>query len=119
MSSSMDDLLKNVVDASSCLEGKDKGSLRGAVSSMRKAKSLVGRWLDKPSGSESAPNSIPTDILIERNIIILVNVSVGRGALGITMAKPYRVVDVHEKFYNKWFMSKAPVKKWRKIQNSS
>ena len=78
---------------------------------MRKAKSLVGRWLDKTSGSESAPNPIPTDILIERNIIILVNVSVGRGALRITMAKPYRVVDVHDKFYSKWFMSKSPVKK--------
>ena len=45
VSSSMDDLLNNVVHASSCLEGKDRGSLKGAVSSVRKAKYLVGRWL--------------------------------------------------------------------------
>ena len=69
--------------------------------------------MEKPSGSESAPTSIPTDILIERDTIILVNVSVGCGASRITMAKPYLVVDVHDKFYNKWFMSKSPVKKWK------
>ena len=39
---------------------------------------------------------------------------VGRGASSVTAAKHYRVVDVHDKCYNKWFMSKVPSKKWKK-----
>ena len=74
----------------------------------------MGRWLEKPSGKESAPTSTPTAILIERDTIILVNVRVGRGASRITIAKHYRGVDVHDKYYNKWFMSKVPNKEWKK-----
>ena len=48
VSSSMDDLLDNVVYESSCLEGKDRGSIKGAVIRVRKSKSLVGRWLKNP-----------------------------------------------------------------------
>ena len=43
--SSIDDLLDNVFHASSLLEGKDRVGLKGAVSSVRKSKSLVGGWL--------------------------------------------------------------------------
>ena len=114
MSSSMDDLLDNILNASSCLEGKDRGSLKGAVSSIRKANSLVGRWLDKSGGAVSASTPIPKEDLIERDTIISANVTVGRGASSITVAKHYRVLDVHDKYYNKWFMSKVPSKKWKK-----
>ena len=40
--------------------------------------------------------------------------TVGRGASSITIAKHYCVVDVHNKYYNKCFMSKVPSKKWKK-----
>ena len=68
--SSMDDLLDNVVHAISCLEGKDRGGLKGAVSSVRKAKSLVGSCLDKPSGAASPSSPSPVDNRIERDTII-------------------------------------------------
>ena len=38
VSYSMDDLLDNVVHVRSCLEGKDRGSLKGSVSSVRTCK---------------------------------------------------------------------------------
>ena len=28
--------------------------------------------------------------------------------------KQYRVIDIHDKYYNKWFISKSPRKVWRK-----
>ena len=46
-SSTSQDLLKNVLSASMCLERTDKGCIKGSISDVRKAKSLVGRWLEK------------------------------------------------------------------------
>ena len=75
----MDGLLDNVVNESSCLEGKDRGILKGAVRSVRKEKSLVGRWLEKPSGVASPSSPSPVYNLIERDMIISKNVILGRG----------------------------------------
>ena len=111
-----DNLLDKVLAASSCLEGKD--NIQGAVSLVRKAKSLVDRWLARPlkTTTEDGISSAPGDSLIERDVIILANVKIGRGASASTVTKPYRVVDVYDKHFNKWFMSKArnPVKNWKK-----
>ena len=112
--SSMDELLNNVIHASSSLEGKDRGSLKGAVSSTRKEKLLVGRCLDKPSGAESPSSPSPVDNRIERYTVISANVIVGWGASSVTVAEHYRVVDVHDKYYNKWFMSRLTSNKWKK-----
>ena len=106
VSSDTDDLLENVVHASSCLEGKYICSLKGAIRSVKKSKSLVGRWLEKPSGAASPSSPSPVDNRIERDTIISENMIVGKGASSVTVAKHYRVVDVHEKYYNKWFMSR-------------
>ena len=114
VSSSVDDLLKNVVHASSLLEGKYRGSLKGAVISASKEKSLVGRWLDKLSGAASPSSTSPVDNRIERDTIVSANVIVGQWASSVTVAKHYHVVNVHDKYYNKWFMSKVPSKKWNK-----
>ena len=32
----------------------------------------------------------------------------------MNVIEQYRVVDVHDKYYNSWFMSKVPRKIWRK-----
>ena len=112
--SSMDDLLDNFVRVISCLEGKDRGGIKGAVISVSKVRSLVGRWLEKPSGKASPSMPSPVDNIIERETIISENVIVGQGASSATVEKYYRVVDVHNKYYNKWFMSKVLSKKWKK-----
>ena len=39
---------------------------------------------------------------------------VGRGSSSVTVEKKYCVLDVHDKYYNKWFMSEVPSKKWKK-----
>ena len=55
-----------------------------------------------------------TDIMVERDTILLLNIKVGRGASAASVACPFRVMKVYAKYYNKWFMSKAPFKKWKK-----
>ena len=112
--SSMDDLLDNVIHESSWLEGKDIESLKWDVSSARKATSLFGRCLDKSSIAASNSSTSLVDNRIERDTIISANVILGRGASSITVAKHYCIVDVHNTYYNKWFMYKLPSKKQKK-----
>ena len=41
------DLLQKGSRTSMCLEKADKGNIKDAVNDVRKAKSLVGRWLER------------------------------------------------------------------------
>ena len=54
------------------------------------------------------------DIIIERNTILLLSIKIGRGASATNVVCHFRVMEVYEKYYNKWFMSTVPVKKWKK-----
>eukprot|EP00986_Skeletonema_menzelii_P007760 scaffold3077_cov80-Skeletonema_menzelii.AAC.1 len=54
------------------------------------------------------------DILIERDVIILLNVEQGTGAGATVVTRPYRVLEIYEKYYNKWFVSPAAMKIWKK-----
>ena len=64
-----------------------------------------------PSYAASPSSPSPVDNRIERDTIISENVIVGWGASSFVVVKHSCVVDVHEKYYNKWFMSKVPSKK--------
>ena len=57
-------------------------------------------------------------ILIERDTIVLVNTKSGIGSTSTIIMKPFRVLTIYEKFYNKWFIAKEPFKKWRDEENS-
>jgi len=57
-------------------------------------------------------------ILIERDTIVLVNTKSGIGSTSTIIMKPYRVLTIYEKFYNKWFIAKEQFKKWRDEENS-
>eukprot|EP00957_Ditylum_brightwellii_P049755 3773075-Ditylum_brightwellii.AAC.1 len=73
----VDDLLNNVLPAAGGIEGKEK--VVGAMSSARKAKSLVGRWLEKTANNNPSPKdySILCDsVIVGRDVIVLVNVKV-------------------------------------------
>ena len=112
--SSPDDLLDKVLVASSCLEGKYH--IKGSISFSRKTKSLVQRWLTKPNMmAEGGSAFVDGDVLIERYVVILVSVKIGTGATAAIVNRPYRVVDIYNKHYNKWFMTKSrsPVKRWK------
>ena len=95
-----------------CLEKADKGNIKDAVSSARKAKSLVGRWLGRlpVAGKNNTANELPGENLIERDTVVLADVAVGRGRDSVKVTKQYRVVDIHDKYCNKWFMAKNPQK---------
>jgi len=112
-----------VLAVSSCLEGKDH--IQGSISSAKKTKSLVHCWLAKPINgmAEGGTTVVDGDILIERDVVILVSVKIGTGANAATVIYPYFVVDIYDKHFNKWFMSKymnpkSPSKKWKKEPKS-
>ena len=92
-----------------CLERADKGCIKGSVSDIRKAKSLVGRWLKRPSTSETSGNTDnnSVEIVIERDTVVSAHVKVGRGSSSVKVLEQYRVLDIHDKYYNKWFMAKV------------
>ena len=56
--------------------------------------------------------------IARRQITVCIQVSVEneveREFKRVPVAKQYRVIDFHNKYYNKWFMSKIPDKKWKK-----
>ena len=70
--------------------------------------------MEKPSGAASPSITSPVDNRIVRDMIISENAIVGQGASSVTVAKNDRVVDVHNKYYNNWFMPKVPSNKWKK-----
>ena len=112
---SADDILCKVLAAIACLEQKD--NVQGANNLVRKAKSLVQRWLTKPANANESKGACkPGDTLIERDVVVLINAKVGSGASASNVALPHRVVDIYDKHYNKWFMSKtrSPAKIWKK-----
>ena len=48
--------------------------------------------------------------MFERDTVVLAEVVVGRGRSSAKVLKQYRVIDIHNKYYNKWFMAKVPRK---------
>ena len=91
-----------------CPEKTDKGCINGSVSDVRKTKSLVGGWLERPSTSETSgkTDNDSVEIVIERDTMVSAYVKVGRGSSSVKVLKQYRVLDIHDKYYNKWFMAK-------------
>ena len=89
------------------------------MSVARKATYLVQCWLAKsvdivlPRGDVTDALAV-NEVLIERDTIVAVNVKVGRGARAANVACNYRVMEIYDKYYNKWFMSKQPYKVWKK-----
>ena len=82
--------------------------IKGSVSDVRKAKSLVGRWLERPNTSETSgkTDNDSEEIVIERDTGVSAHVKVGRDSSSVKVLKQYRVLDNHDKYYNKWFMAK-------------
>ena len=88
------------------------GRIKGSVSDVRKAKNLVARWLEIPNLSETsgkADNDSGGNV-IERGTGVSARVKVGRGSSSVKVLKQHRVLDIHDKYYNKCFMAKVPQK---------
>ena len=59
-------------------------------------------------------NKLHGETLIERDTVVLAEVVVGRGRSSAKVLKQYRVIDIHDKYYNKWFMTKVTREIFRK-----
>ena len=62
------------------------------------------------AGKNNAANKLPGETLIERDTVVLAEVVVGRGRSSAKVLKQYRVIGIHGKYNNKWFMPKVPQK---------
>ena len=76
---------------------------------------MVHRWIAFPFGisTNEKDNLVAEDILIERDVIILANVKIGSRANATTVVRPFRVIMLYEKYFNKWFGSKPLTKRWK------
>ena len=85
----MSELLDYVHSAIMCLEGTNKGSIKGSASGIRKAKSLVGRWLEKHQNIDgnTESNEIAGGKVIERDTVVLAKVTTGRDAASVKVIK--------------------------------
>ena len=99
-----------MLPAASCLEGKD--TVSGELSFARKSKSLLGCWIGKAVDSSLGKDN--NEVVIEqRDTIELLHSKFGTGASAARVSCHFIVVNIYEKYCNKWFMSKQPFKKWR------
>jgi len=109
------DALKDCVLRSSSSMACSAGQTAGSTSQGRKTMSLVQRWIAQPFGiTEDKDALVAEDILIERDVIILAHVKIGSGVNSTTVVCPFRVLMIHEKCCNKWFVSKSLTKRWKK-----
>ena len=62
--------------------------------------------MEKLAGSITIVGDVlqPDDIVIETNTIVLLNVKLGKGARAANIQCNFRVMEIYEKHYNKWFM---------------
>ena len=51
--------------------------------------------------------------------IVFADVTVGRGHSSVKVSKQYRVNDIHDKYYNKWFIAKVPQKSLERTPNTN
>ena len=74
----------------------------GSLDVARKSKSLIQRWLAKKTGDikEHGESPVDSEIRIERDTILLLNVKSGRGASATTVICAYRVLEICGKYYN-------------------
>ncbi len=113
-SSDFGDSLEHILQSSAYLANGEHTS--GSISFARKVKSLVERWIARPAGGliKDGTELVADDKWIERGVIILVSVKVGAGAAATTVRCKYRVLEIHEKYYNKWFVSLDSRKRFQK-----
>ena len=48
--------------------------------------------------------------MIKRDTVVLEDVAVRRGGSSVKVSEQYRVIDIYDKYYNKWFVAKVPRK---------
>lgn len=115
VSTSIEELQDRVLTASASLACTEH--VMGSTSKERKVKSLVQRWIASPPErikSNEDGEVVAEDILIERDVVIIANVKIGNGANATTVQRPFRVMVIHDKHYNKWMISQSSSKKWGK-----
>ena len=72
-----------------CLEKADKKNIKDAVSDVRKAESLVGMWSERSqvTGKNDKAVKLPGETLIERDTVVLADITVERRGSSVKISK--------------------------------
>eukprot|EP00957_Ditylum_brightwellii_P031020 2350900-Ditylum_brightwellii.AAC.1 len=93
----VDAVLSKVLPVAAGIERKEK--VVGAVSSARKARSLLRIWLAKTANSDPSPKDdliLCDSVIIERDVMVLVNIKVESDASAANVAYNFCVLDIYE-----------------------
>ena len=85
----------------------------GSMNREWKFKSLKERWLS-PANRPAESQVSMSEMYIERNMHVRVDIGEGRGALAQQVVQDYRVLGIFTKTYNKWFLCDSGKQKWQK-----
>ena len=87
---------------------------KGPLNLEGKAISLFQCWTTKVVGAATKLKTGFLDgdsIPIQSDLFVLLNVKTGTGSDTSTVSKPFRVITIYEKYYNKWLIAKDPMKR--------
>ncbi len=98
-----------------CASARIQSIERSSSSYGRKYNSLLGRWFGtgpQNRGGESDNHAPTSDLMIERDRLIMCQIKTGTDNSTPQIPAKYRVIGVSEKSYNKWFIAKENKKPW-------
>ena len=80
----------------------------GLIGDEQKVKSFASRWMSKEKSEINKDNNNSDELsgneaVLEHGVIISVVINTGKGREKKELIKLYRVLEVHDKFYNKYF----------------
>ena len=106
----------NAIDTICCIKGRESGSIKLD----QKFKSLQQRWFTKSAVGNNGDENLTSkeenltskETFIERNILLKFKVEQGSGTHKRVEDQVFRVLCLFDKYYNTWFLSETPRKKW-------
>jgi hypothetical protein len=102
-------LVDRIFDASVNVELKKRE--QASISNKQKAKSLNSRWFQKEDKvkktAQDGETAIEDSSYLEHDRLVELKTKTS-----IKTIKIYRVLGIWQKYYNKWYLSKEPRKKW-------
>ena len=103
---SKDNIKDMAVIAHEALQVLDKTKTKGRIADKRKIKTLLSQWIQKskPEEDETSTTTEKLDTILERGLVISVDIKVRNNHTKKEVMCLYRILYVYWKYYNKWNM---------------
>ncbi len=107
--------MHEIFELTLCASARIQSIERSSSSYGRKCNSFFGRWFGtgpQDRGGESDNHAPTSDLMIERNRLIICQIKTGTDTSTPQIPAKYCVIGVHKKSNNKWFTAKENKKPW-------